>query len=347
MYLFCPTCQTQFPAAGRCPRCSSRLLSPGEAVETQRANRPPSKPPAMTFGGRVAVGCVIALGAHLGLREWSMAFLNSVDAAATVVFIVGVLLRLASGFVGGAFAGAGRENAFGGGLAVGVASGFAWLFIDPYPDVTIDLVHVGLTGLIAIVAGVAALVGHRVWPPAIVLEEPEDSRGSSLLKFMPAGPKVEKSRPTHWWKVVLSSFLVLAAVVASDYARQGLRKMPTGLLNNFGGTGSGIPRVDFEIAVFGIIFGAVIAGLNTGSGLRHGLLSGSITAFAVVMMYRSQGEGAFPALDFLAEHLESDTPGKLALALGSIFFLTGVVGGWMGGQLMPPLRRKRKLKAPG
>jgi hypothetical protein len=344
MYLFCPTCQTQFPAAGRCPRCSNRLLSPGEIVEfSTQTTRAPVKPSATTFGGRVATGCVIALGAHLGLREWSMALLNTVDASVVVVFITGVALRLIAGFLGGLFAGAGREAPFGGGLAVGVAGGFAWLIIDPYPNVSIDLVNLGLTGLICIVSGLAALVGHRIWPPALVLEEPEDSRGSSLLKFMPAGKKTDSRRPTHWWKVLLSSMLVLGAVIGSDFAREGLKKLPVGLLNNFGGSGGAIPRIDFEIAALFIVLGTFVAGLNTGAGLRHGLYAGLLTSIAVVCMYRTQGEGVFPALDFLAEHLESETQSKLALALGSIFFLTGTVGGWMGGQLMPPLRRRKKL----
>ena len=226
-----------------------------------------------------------------------------------------------------------------------MAGGFAWLVIDSYPDVTIDLVHVGLTGLICAASGLAALVGSRVWPPAIVLEEPEDSRGSSLLKFLPPSKKPDTRRPTHWWKILLSSVLVLTAVVGSDFAREGLKKLPPGLLHHFGGNTSAISRIDFEIAVLFIVLGTFVAGLNTGAGLRHGLYAGGLTAITVVLMYRFQKEGTFPALDFLAEHLESDTPTKLVLALGSIFFLTATVGGWMGGQLMPPLRRKRKLHA--
>ena len=66
----------------------------------------------------------------------------------------------------------------------------------------------------------------------------------------------------------------------------------------------------------------------------------------VVGMYAIQGEGVYPALDFIAEHMESETPTKLVLALGSLFFLAGTVGGWMGGQLMPPLSRRVRLGQP-
>ena len=347
MYLFCPSCQTQFPAAGRCPRCSSRLLSPGEMLEmSSSAPRGPTKAPVATFGGRVAVGCVIALSAHLGLYQWSLALLDAVNADTTVRFISNIALRLVAGFVGGLIAGAGREAAFGGGLAVGVVGGFAWLMIDSYPNVTIDLMHIGIAGAISIGSGIAAIVGHRIWPVAVVLEEPEDSRGSSLLKFLPTSKKLDTQRPTHWWKIVLSSFLVLLAVVVSDSIRVGLLKLPAGLLINFGGGGSATSRVDFEIALFGIILGTFVSGFNTGAGLRHGLIAGLLTAMAVLTMYATQGEGAYPALDFLADHMESETRTELSLALGSLFFLVGTIGGWMGGQLMPPLSRRARLGAP-
>jgi len=347
MYLFCQNCQTQFPAAGNCPRCSSRLLSPGEILEAgTSAPRGPAKAPVATLGGRVAVGCVIALGAHLGLREWSMVLLNAVEASVATVFVVNLILRVIAGFLGGMFAGAGRQAPFGGGLAVGVAGGFAWLIVDSFPDVKIDLITIGLTGLICGTSGLASLLGSRVWPPAVILEEPEDSRGSSLMKFLPASKQRDTRRPTHWWKILLACFLVLFAIVVSDYIRMGLTKLPAGLLQNFGGSGSAVSRIDFEIALLGMVLGTFVSGLNTGAGLRHGLYTGILMSIAVVAMYAIQGEGVYPALDFIAEHMESETPTKLVLALGSLFFLAGTVGGWMGGQLMPPLSRRVRLGQP-
>jgi hypothetical protein len=323
------------------------LLSPGEIVEVgSSAPRGPTKAPVASLGGRVAVGCVVALGAHLGLREWSMALLHAINATLVAVFIVNFLLRMVAGVLGGMVAGAGREAPFGGGLAVGVAGGFAWLIIDSYPDVKIDLIHLGLTALICGCSGLASLLGSRVWPPAVILEKPDDSRGSSLMKFLPTSKQPDTRRPTQWWKIVLSSFLVLFAIIASDYARLGLLKLPQGLLTNFGGSGSAISRVDFEIALLGMVLGTFVSGLNTGAGLRHGLYTGLLMATVVVGMYAIQGEGVYPALDFIAEHMESETPTKLVLALGSLFFLAGTVGGWMGGQLMPPLSRRARLGKP-
>jgi len=345
MYLFCSKCQTQFPAAGQCPRCSSRLLAPGEAADalSKLAELPP-KPRTTTFAGRVLAGTALALGLHLALREWLAAFGAFDESASVESYLTGYFLRFAAAMAGGLLAGAGRSQGFSGGATVGLIAGLGWLAVDSYPTLLLDAPNIGLMILIVSAAGCCALVGGRVWPPIVELPDLESPRGSSLLKLVVGQNKPEARRPTRWGRILVASLVVLFAVIAADSGRLLLKKLPNGLIN-LGGPAA-VPSVDFQIALIGVVLGGLIAGAATGTGLRHGIIAGAVSAVAVGAAYTQQPPDSLPALEFLLDKLGArgtafQSAAAVVLAMASI----GTVSGWIGGQLFPPLRKMRRRKS--
>lgn len=346
MYLFCPKCHAQHPVAGRCPKCSSRLLSPGEAADALAVSIPPPPDPVETsYGGRLGVGCVVALGLHLALREWTTAALGPTgEATDPVGFAVGYLLRLLTAGVGAVMAGAGRRLNFSGGAVVGGVSGLAWLLVDGYPAVVVDPLRGGLVGVIAVAAGLVAMAAGQVWPEPVVIPETPSPRGSSLMGLKPTDGKRRTGRPTRWVQVTVAAALAVVGIAAAETLRASLRELPAGLVQ-LGGP-SAVGRVDFQLTVIAVVVAAVMAGAGSGAGLRHGVIAGFLTAVGVIVLRSVSAEDALPGVDWLAEKTCSpDTsPRNVELVLATLGFAAMAVGGWLGGQLFPPLRRKPKTR---
>ncbi len=344
MYLFCSKCQTQFPATSRCPRCSSRLLSPVEAAESLSTTVDlPPKPLQTTMMGRVFVGSILALGLHLAFREWGAALGLFDESASAIGYLAGYFFRVVAAMAGGFFAGAGRVRAFSSGAMVGLLSGVGWLIVDSYPDLRLDPSNIGLMILIVTVAGCCALLGGRIWPAIVEMPEVESPRRSSLLKLVVNGKSPVLTRPTRWGRILVSSLAVLGAVLAADGGRVMLKKLPSGLLH-LGGP-SAVPMVDFQIAFLGIALASLIAGAGSGAGLRHGAIAGLISAITVCSAFTQQEPDSFPALEFLLDKLQArGTATQSVLSLGACVAATVTLAGYVGGQLFPPLNKKRRRR---
>ena len=344
MYLFCANCQTQFPATSRCPRCSTRLLTPGEAAErlSTTALLPP-KPLQTTLHGRVFVGSLLALGLHLALREWGTAIGLFDETISTAGYLTGYFLRVVAAMAGGLFAGAGRSRSFSGGAFVGLLSGMGWLVVDSFPALQVDPPNIGLMILIVTFAGCSALVGGRIWPAIVELPEIASPRRSSLLKLVVDGRKPVLTQPIRWGQILVASFAVLFAVLAADSERLLLRKLPAGLLN-LGGP-SAVPMVDFQLALLGVALASLIAGAGSGSGLRHGAIAGLFSAFAVGAAFAQQPPDSFPALEFLLDKFQARGTLTLSvLTIGGSIASTVTLAGYVGDQLFPRLNKKRRRR---
>jgi hypothetical protein len=221
-------------------------------------------------------------------------------------------------------------------------SGFAWLVIDPYPHFAPDLTHLGLGALLAGVGGVAAVIGQRVWPAPIELPVPQSSRNSSLMKLKAGEGQKESVRPTRWVRILIGATAVVCGVMAADSVRSGLGYMPKGMFN-LGGPGAA-PRIDAQIAAFLVLLGGMVAGAATGAGLRHGLTAGLFAAVGLVAMMSMTAGDPLPAVQFVMEKLGlAETPREAVAAVGGITLGITTLGGWLGGQLLPPLSRRRRL----
>lgn len=342
MYLFCPRCNTQHLASSRCPRCSSRLLSPVEASDLlplPQASTPPPPPTTPGFGGRIVVGSIVALGLHLALWEWVYAAAGAVGIADIDWDLwLGLGLRVVGTLTGGVLAGAGRPRSFSTGAFVGAVSGVAWLAVDAYPDVTFDLTRVVSAGVLLVLGGCTAMIGGVVWPPPVEVKPPEDSHRSSLFKLKTTDGQRREGRPIAWVRIVLAVTVAVCGVMAADLIRQGLMKMPQGTFNM-----TMTARSDAIIAAFIAVIAGVVAGATTGRGWRQGAISGLAACLVVVTISATLPDGPPMPVVYVMDSAGLESPGAGVGIAGGVVFAIVTLGAWFGGQLFPVLRKKPRL----
>jgi hypothetical protein len=359
MQLFCQACQSAFAGVSHCPKCGGRLLAPQESFIFSGSPKDPPKemvPPTLT--GRIAVGLGVGFGLYMGLRELASAggLLSSggpADGAIDFAF------RLVSLLAGAILAGAGRDQGLSAGFGVGVVGSGLLLAADVYmagAPTAAGWVAPAAAGVIALLAAPAGVVGAVIWPPLtelpqVTLVTTASSRGSSLSRLVEETADRDKPRPTLWLRILVGAVIAAAGLLLSEDIRLWLARGSGGLLQT-GGNHRG-PTVGFQIAVFLLGLGGMLSAAGSGAGFRHGLLTGILTAVGVYIAVSSRPDNPFPAIDgyFVtfdrkAEPIVSDK-GAAAEVLGLILGLC-TAGGWLGGQLFPPLvpkalRGRRRL----
>lgn len=352
MQLYCPACHAAFTATDRCPTCDGRLVLPNEVRESLSAvATPPPDPIRPTAIGRCAVGVVVVMGLHLGLREWTSALSaltgGSLIADENVAGVVTVALRAIAVLAGGLIAGAGRVQGLATGALTGLVCAGLFLFHDVTAPTVIGLIDLFVLLALTTLAATAGWVGGRVWPSAIELPDAlPDPRGSSLARLVEEDKRAKRGRPTKWTQILIGVSAVVAGVAAADHTRVGIKSGSKGLLN-VGGPAQA-PLVDMEIAALAMIVGGILAGANTGAGLRHGLLTGSFAGLGTVAA-AGYGGDSFPlvneGLHQVLDMALGDALGRQAkLVLFTAVFIGGLVGGWLGGQMFPIIRMRKRLR---
>jgi hypothetical protein len=356
MQLYCQTCQAAFAGVSHCPKCGGRLLSPQESFihsGSPTETLPDPEPP--TLGNRLAVGAGVGLGLYFGLRE-VLGACGVVSLGSPAAGAVDIALRVAGVLAGGLLAGAGRDRGLPVGLAAGLVIAGVLLAADvftaggPAAAGTTPLV---VAGVLTVLAAPAGAVGARVWPPAPdlpqVLPTRGSSHGSSLSKLVEEEAVLRAPRPTQWIRILAGAAIAAAGLLASDEIRTALAKVSLGLLQT-GGAHRG-PLVGFQIAVILLTLGGMFAGATTGTGFRHGLFAGLFAAVSVYLAAANRPDAAYPAIDgyfatFDREVRPISEARPAAEVMALVLGLT-TAGGWLGGQLFPPLApphmRKRRL----
>jgi hypothetical protein len=161
------------------------------------------------------------------------------------------------------------------------------------------------------------------------------------------GEPLASGRPTAWARILVGATLMLVAVAAADKVRNGAQKYTGGMLRV---TTQGQARfITWQLAVFGVLGGGVLAGAGTGSGVRHGLMAGAMGGVGVVALSAALPQPLSPVLYWLGTLSLGDAPTNDPAAIGAAIggvLLLGVVGGWLGGTLLQPLApegMRRKL----
>jgi hypothetical protein len=358
MQLLCPDCQSAFAGATHCPSCGGRLISPQEAhLLRKKRKRPVPKTVEPTAAGRVAVGVLVALGGYLGLREWLSAGLIGAGIAGEEWWAtdtaewVTLGMRAAAAAVGGMVAGAGRAGGWMTGILTGSVAGGLLLAADvaAHPAGPGPIAY--LAAAAAAVAGlVAGTIGTFVWPAPVDLPRSQvGSRGSSLLRLAQEQEEARKGRPTQWLRIVIGVSIAFSGIVAADVLRQGLTQGSAGALHM--GSAFQAPIVCLELAAAVIFFGGAAAGASTGAGTRHGLITGLLAAVAAAVITATRHPNIFPAVEgfFWVTNVPTENVRESA-SLGELFvavWAVAALGGWFGGQLLPPLASKAQLRRLG
>jgi hypothetical protein len=254
--------------------------------------------------------------------------------------------------VGGMMAGAGQRRGALYGAVVGVYNSI--LFLIVYVQVLGQQLGPGpmiILPILQIAFGTAGgFAGNQIWKPIQPLSPQAGGgpgRGPSDPVSLPRPHRQSPlAGPVNWVRVMAGTALaIVGCFVAPD-----IFKLLLSISDQATDTQRQAQFLTWEISVLAVFIGGAIAGSNSTNGLKQGLLVGSIASMALVFIYVYRGDtGAIePASIFKFFGIE-----EAAFLLQKIIFTVlsvlplSLVGGWFGGQLLPPLlvpsRRKRML----
>lgn len=329
-----------------------------------------------TTWGRLLIGLILAQGLYIALSQmaWALMMLFGDRAAVTAwrESLGGLLLKQffqgISVVAGGIVAGAGMRRAVRNGTIVGLYNGFLFLVYDAFLSKQPNLM--GLIGqpLLQIAFGtLGGYLGRVIWAPAQPIVSLRSSRPVSLegerevgtatldtagLAPIPLPEPRKKPNPftgqIYWVRVAIGVCIVVAGSVSAemllnryilDPNRPGLDlRLETKEQSQF---------ITWEISVLAMIFGGAFAGANTYNGPLQGIIVGMIATTVLIANIFQTGMGGNAdaahtlGLSFLGIKLNS----IFLQIVGTILSVMplSIVGGWFGGQLLPPVLAARKI----
>jgi len=273
---------------------------------------------------------------------------------------------------GGIVAGAGQRRAVRNGVIVGLYNAVIFLIVDGFLH-DLSLWTVFGQSLLQIAFGtLGGYLGRLIWPPIIsivsvragrpaLLGEGEREVGTAQLNTaglapIPLPEPFRKPNPfsgqINWVQVIIGVVIVVAGSVSAetvlnryilnpDRLPAGLDKMDLGVESK-----QQAQFITWEISVLAMIFGGAFAGANTFNGPLQGIIVGILSTTALIGNILQSGMEAIDAahtigLSFLGVNLNS-TVMQIVGTIFSVMPLT-IVGGWFGGQLLPPVLPERKV----
>ncbi|MGL4424152.1 MAG: hypothetical protein ACRCZF_26085 [Gemmataceae bacterium] len=361
MQLFCPSCQAAFAGTTHCLKCGGRLLAPHESFGLAGKNRQNTESRFRpSFGNRILLATLVGLGVFLAGRDLLIAaglgqlLEGTLPKAGFGAMLLQVFAATLGGFIGGAARTDGLSIGAVAGVMMGaVPAGFASAATETgLPPGWYGMLITSIFALCTMALG--GSLASRIWPPEAAFGDMGASAhaSASLDKLAEEKINTKKTYHTSWFRIILGTIIALGGVMGADYLRIGLFKASLGLMQISSIRSS--PYIGFEIAIAALFIAGMVAGSNTGAGLRHGLFVGLITAAGIFIACARQPDNFFPAIEgaFLTF---GDTPEPITRPLSAIRILGGVVaitsfGGWLGGQLFLPLaskaRQSRRLGRP-
>lgn len=373
MSMVCPRCNASFEDRYTCPMCGIALTAaPTMAADSGVLFKPEAKW-QQTALGRGVVGLLLAQGLYYGLWQLGTAvMMATVDESQRADWwstwpgwSVRQVLLVISLIVGGMMAGAGQRRGLLHGGLLGVVNGLLFLVVPKGAEILPlgsseefqDIIWYGQPLLQAVVGAIGGLIGATVWRPMLSVTAPAAPRPATpiltqRLVMTPSMPAPSGfSGPVAWPRVIVGTMI---ALLGSAWANMILNYM-----NDATGGRMVIESitharfVTWEISVIALIIGSATAGATTRNGMKQGLLVGAITGFGLLAIHLQQ-EGSLRSVPaptmwwpVLRPHeiVEQWSPGfKVSLTFATMLPM-GLLGGWFGSQLLPPLagsgRRKR------
>jgi hypothetical protein len=161
--------------------------------------------------------------------------------------------------------------------------------------------------------------------------------------------EARKGRPTSWLRIIIGVSVAFSGVVAADVMRNLMTAGSAGALHM--GSSFHAPVVCLELAAAVVFFGGAAAGAGTGAGVRHGVLTGLVTGIGTVILTATNTQSIFPAVEgfFWMVNIPSESV-RTTASLAELFVAVWgfcALGGWFGGQLLPPLATPDQLRRLG
>jgi hypothetical protein len=359
MQKLCPQCRKSFAGHFLCPHCGVQLLGPTDPAilypsPTARLRSATCVEPDLpTLWGRLLVGLVLAQGLYYCGRQLSnAAFLAAGDpdwTAGTRGLALLETWQALGLLVGGAIAGAGQVRATLVGALLGLFNAgllmlVQWVLEKP----STDLQLYGLPVFHAAIGTLGGLVGRWVWKPMPPL--PAFGLVAAVATPLPPEPVVtEPGPPWAWGRLLLGAAIAVGGALGADFLRTLLTTVSSGRAAIAGGQQAQF--LTWQIAVLMVVCGGALAGAGTGRGFSQGLVVGLVTCLTLGGVYFSRGLEVLPGQEAVCDLLGLPVQrGRMSPQMVAFLFagtiLAGALGGWLGGQLLPPLgpgRRKHSI----
>jgi len=285
-----------------------------------------------TFVRRLALGAIALFGLFHGLKHLTLAIGLYFTGSAVVTPEGTFGLLVASTLAATVIAGTVNRRAELTGTILGLTTAGISVAMEASANaLPSDEWLVGMPILLAAVGIIGGLAGRLMVPPAPTLPLFGQVEVHVLAKAKRPSPKIV------WWRIGGGVVLAVFASIYADNVRQLLSKVLVGHSGSYGST----PLLTWQISVLGTILGGVVAGANTHSGVRQGVIAGLIVACGSIVAEATRGDAGSHLLEFWEHQLDLRSVGPLAYAVLAVTAVIATsLGSWLGSHLFPPPRRR-------
>jgi hypothetical protein len=337
MPMVCPQCNGSFEQRWHCPSCGVRLTyqTQGSRIAPTISGEDMSRW-QQTPWGRIFIGLLLAQGLYYSLRQLCTAGLLAASENGTgdvwntlfgLIFLQG--LQGVGLLVGGMLTGAGRRQGAFYGAVVGVWTGVISVVIAS--QTSMSMTPVALYGqpiLHTAFGAIGGLLGTLIWRPLPTLMPVGDSRPARILT-----PPSRKSSifygPVSWWRIIAGMAVALGGSMWANVILDLVLEGSEGRLSIDSHLQAQL--VTFEIIAIALFGGGALAGATTVNGMKQGLFVGLGVAAISTGVRMGWSNLRLETILF---------PAFASVSLG-------LVGGWFGHQLFPPITRTARTKGMG
>ncbi len=325
MSMICPQCQATYEQRLKCPTCEVRLIYAGPKAALEKSAKAVS--PLQTSWGRMFLGILLAQGLYFGLRKLCLAGLLAFGESLqnqVMTALYGLILlqaiQLVSLIVGATLAGAGQRWGFVLGAIVGLFNGIlSYVFQDTPGQIGSLAALFGMPLVHTVFGGVAGHIGSSIWKP---LAPPDEPKAAIIFEKRLIGPSRTHpssfSGPVSWLRVAFGAAFAVSGTLFAKKILENVVDVSEGKLTT--DSYLQVELITWEIRALAILLGSALAGSATANSLKQGFAVG--LSVSVVHLIGALGTQALP----MDQAILTIT---CALALG-------ILGGWFGGQLLPP-----------
>jgi hypothetical protein len=332
MAMFCPKCSTAFEQRIQCPTCDIRLM----VLDTGRGRGLFARGWQHTPTGRVVVGLLIAQGLFYGLRHFLTGILlltvghdRLPEVLASLPGLVTVqVLQVAALLLGGLLAGAAQRSGFVLGLLLGVLNGAVAVIAQQWPATATQtfIPTYGQPVIQGAVGAVGGWLGCTIWRPLVTLIGPNSAQVKRVALAAPAvSPFAGR---IHWFRILFGVAFAVVGCLSATYMLERVAMVSNEALVADDYWQERV--VTWEIKALAMVLGGALAGACTTNGFKQGVFVGVLSGLALSGVTGSRG----PTLQIIGLTM------VYAVSLG-------LVGGWFGGQLFPPVSPFKRLRGMG
>jgi hypothetical protein len=355
MPMVCPKCNNSYEAQVECPICRVRLTVRDARAQAATGPEVQLEPWQHTPWARIVGGIVVSQGLYFGIEQGLLAANKALDPAIPPLADHLVLqqgVQCFSLLVGGVLAGAGQRRGFIFGALVGLLSSVLFLTVQYFRYLKgQEFSPVLLFGQPVLQTAFGILGGYvssLLWKP---VEPVTVGPPASLLAPRPVAPV--RSEPLAWGRIVAGIALAVGGTVSANLILGAVMQLGRGESDEKPLIQTQSYKQDYlvtwEIFVVAMLAGSALAGATTANGLKQGVCVGLGTGAALLGVYLSglARDKAPPqtlllrVLDFYPFGADAKSQNLNDIVFTALFTLgLGLLGGWFGGQLFPPIHGK-------